>query len=191
MTWLELLASEYRIIVQNILAFTLIFAAFVWGSAPERAVAATWLVCFELGDWARDAYRDNAVQLLQVDYLLAAGDFVAGFCWVMIALYANRNYTLWIAGMQVLAMSAHLARGLVESISPIGYLVMVVAPGWFQLFILGIGLTRHILRKRKYGPYRDWRAVKNRPDPKPPSGGPNPFTSALDSVRNTWRDELK
>ena len=59
--------------------------------------------------------------------------------------------------MQVLIMAGHLARGMIEAIAPIAYATMVVAPGWIQLLILGAGVTRHILRKRKFGPYREWR----------------------------------
>lgn len=158
---LELLASEYRILAQDILALTLCLLALIWGGGPERAVAATWLIVFELANWIHEWVLGLGIRLTDVDVFLAAMDAIAGVLWITIALYANRNYTLWIAGMQLLAMTAHLARGLVEAVSPIAYLVMVVAPGWFQLVLLGVGLTRHVLRKRKYGPYRDWRIVPN------------------------------
>ena len=153
---LELLASDYRLIAQDVLAFSLIVGAFLWGGGPERAVAATWLIVFEIMGRLRRALVED-LQLADVDYFLASSDLVVGVCWITIALYANRNYTLWIAGLQILAMTAHFARGLAESISPIGYLTMVVAPGWFQLFFLGGGLAFHIRRVRRYGSYRDWR----------------------------------
>ena len=154
---LELLASEYRLVAQNILAFSLIICAFLWGGGPERAVAATWLIVFEILGRVRRAIVED-LQLIDVDAYLAAADLVAGACWITIALYANRNYTLWIAGLQILAMLAHIARGVAETISPVGYLTMVVAPGWFQLFFLGGGLIFHVRRVRRYGAYRDWRA---------------------------------
>ena len=158
---LELLASDYRIIVQNVLAFVLIAVAFVWGGGPERAVAATWLIVFEIAGRIRRALLDGGAQLSDVDIYIASADVVAGICWIGIALYANRNYTMWIAAMQVLAISAHVARGLAEAISPIGYVIMVVAPGWFQLFFLAGGLILHIRRKRRLGPYRDWRIIRS------------------------------
>lgn len=154
---LEIIASDYRLIAQNVLAFSLIAAAFVWGGGPERAVASTWLVIFEIGSRIRRAVVEN-LQLADVDIYLASADLVAGVCWITIAVYANRNYTLWIAGLQILAMTAHFARGVAEAISPIGYLTMVVAPGWFQLFFLAGGLAFHIRRVRKHGDYRDWRS---------------------------------
>lgn len=156
---LELLASEYRILAQDILAFTLCISAFIWGGGPERAVAATWLVVFEIAGRVYRLVADTGFKLTDVDLFLATTDGIAGIIWIVVALYANRNYTLWIAGMQVLAMTAHLARGLAETISPIAYITMVVAPGWFQLIFLAIGLIRHISRKRRFGEYRDWRLV--------------------------------
>ena len=45
---LELLASDYRSLVQDVLSVSLIMLAFIWGSGPERAVAATWLIAFEI-----------------------------------------------------------------------------------------------------------------------------------------------
>lgn len=158
---LQILASENRIIAQDALAFILCLAALFWGGGPERAVAATWFFIFEIAGRAYRAIWGASIQLVGVDYFLASSDILAGIIWILIALYANRTYVLWIAGLQMLAIMAHLARGLAESISPIGYGVMVVAPGWFQLFLLAGGLIGHVRRKRKYGPYRDWRIVSN------------------------------
>jgi len=156
---LELLASEYRVVAQDYLAWTICLAAFIWGAGPERAVAFVWLLLFEIIDGIYHVVSDAGYHLTNVDLFHAALDGVAGIAWISIALFANRNYPLWVAAMQVLAMTAHLARGLVEAVSPIAYLTMVVAPGWFQLIFLGIGLSRHVLRKRKFGPYRDWRVT--------------------------------
>jgi hypothetical protein len=97
-----------------------------------------------------------------IDPFYAMIDACAAICWVAIALFANRNYTLWIAAMQVLAITAHLARGLVEAIAPVGYIIMISVPGWAQLLLLGAGLSRHIYRKRRHGQYRDWRIHKPR-----------------------------
>ena len=158
---LELLASDYRAYAQDILAYTICIVALIWGGGPERAVAVTWLILFE---FAIGMYRNilgAEYRLTEIDLFLASTDILAALVWITVALYANRNYPMWIAGMQLLAMTAHVARGLVEAISPITYIAMVIAPGWFQLIFLGIGLSRHIMRKRKHGAYRDWRIVRS------------------------------
>ena len=131
--------------------------AFVWVATPERVIAASWLVLFELSSWMYAAVWGTNFQLGTVDLVFAATDVLAGIIWLAVALNANRNYPLFIAAMQILAIAGHLSRGLIEAISPIAYAVMVIAPGWIQLLILGTGVIRHILRKRKFGSYREWR----------------------------------
>jgi hypothetical protein len=81
---------------------------------------------------------------------------LAGFA--AIALNANRNYPLWAAGFQLVAVGSHLVRGLVDSVSPIAYAILAVGPSYCQLALLFAGLLRHRARLRRYGPYRDWRA---------------------------------
>jgi len=154
---LELLASDYRPIAQDILAYSLCLIAFIWGAGPERVIATTWLVLFEFSYLIYDYFWRDSLQLTQIDTFLAFTDVAAGFAFLAIALNANRNYPLFIAAMQLLAISSHLSRGLIESISPIAYIVMALAPGWLQLIIFAAGLTRHIQRKRRYGTYRSWR----------------------------------
>ena len=155
-----LLASDTRAWFQDVLVYGLCVIAILWGAGPERAAIAIWWTCLELPDLAYRYVLGMDVLLTGVDGYLAAKDLAAGLLWIVLALYANRNYTLWIAGTQLLAMGSHVARGLVESISPIAYIFMVVAPGWIQLALMVVGFSRHILRRRKYGVYRDWRVIK-------------------------------
>jgi hypothetical protein len=173
-----LLLSEIRFVLQDVLAVALCLAAFIWGGGPEKAVAATWLVVFEIfGRIHKFAFGPGYV-LLDVDPFLAGKDLLAGALWLVIALYANRNWTLWVAGTQVLAVGAHLARALADAVSPIAYAAMVVAPGWIQLLLLAAGLSRHVLRTREYGDYRDWRTG--------PRGRPLPFVERL----GDWKEAV-
>lgn len=154
---LELIASDYRLVVQDILALSICLAAFVWGAGPERAIAAVWLICFEASTRVYGLLTDRGYQLESTDIVLASTDLIAGILWTIIALNANRNYPLFIAALQLLVLAAHLTRGVIEAISPVSYAIMIILPGWLQLVILGAGLARHILRKRSYGAYREWR----------------------------------
>jgi hypothetical protein len=154
---LEWLASDYRPLVQDVVALSTCLAAFVWGAGPERATATVWLVCFELAGLVYRTILGGDYQLQSTDFYLASTDLCAGVLWILIALNANRNYPLIIAALQLLVMSAHLARGFLEAISPVAYATMVIAPGWLQLFILALGVSRHFKRHRRYGPYRAWR----------------------------------
>ena len=188
---LELLFWENRGVLQDALVISIALAAFLWGGGPERAVIAVWLITFELA--SKVMYFSFGPQhlLLGMDPISTSQDVLAGLLWIGIALYANRIYTLWIAAFQIWAIMAHVARGIVEGISPIGYATMFILPGWFELIIMAIGLSCHIRRKRKYGPYRDWRIVR-----KP--GNLDQSKSATESIRSlskglskTWRDDLK
>ncbi|MEL7190403.1 MAG: hypothetical protein AAGK17_12685 [Pseudomonadota bacterium] len=152
--------------------------ALIWGGGPERVFALSWAILFELATLLNREIWGFGRTLTGIDPYFATIDVLACLVWIGSALYANRNYTLWIAAMQVLAVSAHLARGLVESISPIAYATTVIAPGWFQLLIFGVGLSRHIIRRKKYGLYRDWRiSNKNRSNPIKKGKKPIPLRS--------------
>ena len=189
---LELLASDYRSLAQDLLAITICVAAMIWGGWPERAVAVTWMVVFEFGRFLyRDVLGVSTVQLLGVDSFLISADLIAGIAWITIALYANRNYTLWIAGLQILAIFAHLARFMSDQVAPLTYLVMIVAPGWLQLSVLGVGLVRHIKRKRIYGPYRDWRSSYPAARAQYAANSPDAPAAWMHGPGQTWRDNLK
>ena len=181
----DLIFSDYRPYVQDVVAWALCCAALVWGGGPERVVAATWLIFFELGDILHKTVFGVGRQLEVIDWYFASIDVFVGGVYIGTALYANRNYTLWIAAMQVLAMIAHVSRGMIDVISPITYAVMVIAPGWLQLLFLAIGLTRHIRRRRKHGEYRDWRFIPGRSvDP----GSPQFW---MPDAPASWRDNVK
>lgn len=164
-----LLVSEYRHVLQDVLAVGVCLAAFIWGGGPERVVAATWLIVFELGGRLYRGLFSDGFRLLEVDPFLASADLSAGAIWILVALYANRIYPLWIAGTQILAIAAHLSRALAESVSPLAYATMFIAPGWIQLVLLGAGVLRHALRVRRHGEYRDWRTG--------PGGAPLPLVA--------------
>lgn len=160
---IDILAFEYRAEFQSVYAWIICVAALVFGGGPERAFAMVWLILFKIVDGIYHAFVEQSYQMIGVDVFHASLDAIALVVWVAIALFANRNYPLWIAAMQLLAVVAHLARGLVESIAPVAFAVMAFAPGYFQLAFITVGLVRHLLRKREYGSYRDWRVVRARP----------------------------
>ncbi len=159
----DFLALEYRAEIQSIYAWVICGAALIWGGGPERAIAGVWLLLFKVADGIYHEVFERAYQLVSVDVAHAIIDTAAAFSMVLIALYANRNYPLFMAAMQLLAVTAHVARGIAEPISPLAYAVMAFAPAYFQLAFLTAGLVRHILRKRKHGSYRDWRVARSWP----------------------------
>lgn len=148
---------EYRSTIQIVLSWLLCLSALRWGGGPEKAVAIIWLLVFELIHRGYHLFLNPVFQVDQFDTYHASQDLLVAIGFVGVALYANRIYTLWIASFQLIAFSAHLARLVADEISPIAYALLVIAPSWFQLFILWMGLVAHVRRKKEFGEYRDWR----------------------------------
>ena len=150
------LQSTYRDEFQ--LAAIVLLAVLSWyrGGGPERASAATMLAMF-LVDRVRRALFDTQIDLWSTDLWYFSLDLAVLVAFFAIALRANRMYPLALAAFQLVAVCAHLARSLVESVSPIAYFVMYVTPSYFQLIIIGVGLWAHRRRVSQFGDYRDWR----------------------------------
>ena len=188
---LDLLFSDSRALLQDILAWSICAAALIWGGEPEKAAALVWIVFFELFTALYTVTTGEQFQADHLDTFFAGIDIAAAFCWISIALFANRNYTLWIAAMQVLAMTAHLARGLVEAISPLAYVTMVAVPGWLQLVFLASGIACHALRERKHGQYRDWRQSELPAGIAGAVDAGQPHVALNQVSQPSWRDDLK
>lgn len=99
---------------------------------------------------------DPSLQGVDLGHLFI--DLSACAAMIVIALRANRMYTLWLAGLQILAFLAHLARELVETISPIAYAILYMGPFYFQIIILAFGIWLHHRRVTLHGNYRQWRS---------------------------------
>jgi len=154
---LELLVSDYRPLLQDVLTYSIFVAALIFGGGPERATIGMWMLFFEFPKFVYKSVWGGSFQFQSMDMFLASSDLFVGFAWIWIALHANRNYPMLIAGLQLLAIAAHVARGALEVISPLAYAIMFIAPGWIQLVVMAIGIARHAKRENRFGPYRDWR----------------------------------
>lgn len=147
---------EYRAPAQSFV----ILALFVWsmwkGGGPERGMAST-LVAMDLVDFAYHALWGAGQNFAVTDGVHFAIDLGGCAAMVAIALFANRMYTLWMAAFQIIAVNAHLARELVEGIAPIAYVILYIAPSYFQIILLACGIWLHRGRLARFGPYRDWR----------------------------------
>ena len=157
------LLNAYRGDVQYIASILLGLAMWRWGAGPERAMAIMFTgvmvgpsILFRLFANSTMLFGDFALVYVAVDALALAG-FMA------IALNANRNYPLWVAGFQLVAVGSHIVQGVVDAVSPIAYVILAVGPSYCQLALLLAGLLRHRRRLKRFGPYRDWRRGHNLP----------------------------
>ncbi|MFL0355640.1 hypothetical protein ACI5KX_04095 [Erythrobacter sp. GH1-10] len=169
---LELIV-EYRDDAQHIASILLGLAMWRWGGAPEKIVALTFVVLFTLPNMITGFVSGGALLFIEGGTFYAGIDVVAAVIFVAVALNANRNYTLWIAGFQLVATFSHAVRFMVDVVSPLAHAMMVIGPSYFQLILMTAGLVRHIRREKRHGSYRDWRITPKQPwDLVEPGGGP-------------------
>lgn len=154
--WIELF-NTYRVSAQHLTAVLLAAAIWRWGGAPERWLIGTFLATMVAPMYAvywLDLGPVESGPYAPVVFLL---DLIAAALFIAIALNANRNYPLWIAGFQIVALVAHLVKALIDTVSPLSFAILVIGPSYCQLLLLLGGSVRHWLRERRYGPYREWR----------------------------------
>lgn len=156
------LFNEYRSDVQHIASVFLALAIWRWGGGPER-----WLIGLFIATMVAPFYLFKLFGLGNVAFgpyywLWICIDGVAIVAFVAVALNANRNYPLWVAAFQLVAIGAHAVRGMADAVSPFAYLVLSTGPSYCQLLLIFGGFLRHVQRERRFGPYREWRLARDR-----------------------------
>lgn len=126
------------------------------GAGPERVIAITMILSFLFHRLFHNPNVDGS-DLMSLNEFYLANDIGLGIAFIITALFANRMYTLWIAGFQIVALQAHLARYLMADISPLAYAFMTIGPMYLQIIALALGTWMHTRRVRRYGSYRSWR----------------------------------
>ncbi len=160
-SFFELLAhsSPWRGYVQDVWVLVLLVASFIWGGGPEKACITIWALVFSTSAAIREFVAENtglSPYYLSDIYLPSfAGDLVVLIGFVGLALYANRQYVFWLAAWQIIAVMAHVVRGMDEAISPFTYVFMTAGPGWMQVWIMTGALIVHM--RREPGRFADWR----------------------------------
>lgn len=154
------LYNAYRVPALHLTSLLLAAAIWRWGGSPER-----WLISIFLATMVLPVYL---VWWLGVGAALEVGpyapyvlllDIFAAALFIGVALNANRNYPLWMAGFQLVAVGADLVQALVDSVSPFAVAILVIGPSYCQLALLLAGFVRHVLRQRRFGQYREWRVT--------------------------------
>lgn len=159
------LTGHWRISLQETWTIALLGTALIWGGGPEKVVICVWLIVIELSDYlminVEETLEANQVLWSGVHstYLLVDCLLLAGF--VALALVANRRYVFWIAGLQVIAVMGHVVRASTDDLMIFVYGLMVIGPGWLQIFVMTAGQIAYLRRKR--GVYADWIWQVRRP----------------------------
>jgi hypothetical protein len=152
------LFNTYRADAQHIASVLLALAIWRWGGAPERWSIGLLVVLMLLPIYTFEWLKlgDNAFGPFA--WVWVATDLIAAAGFILIAVYANRNYPLWVAGFQVVAVSAHAVKGLIDTVTPLAYLILAIGPSYCQILLIFAGFVRHVMRQRRFGHYRAWRS---------------------------------
>ncbi len=149
--------NAHRADLQYIAGILLGLAMWRWGAGPERGMAILFSGVMMVPAIAVRLFSDSNLIFGNFALLYVTIDVIALSGFVLVGLNANRNYPLWVAGFQIVAVGSHLVKGIVDAVSPLAYMVMAVGPSYCQLALLLAGLLRHRVRLRRFGAYRDWR----------------------------------
>jgi len=158
MSWIWwLLTFEFRWLLQLFLIILTCAAMLRWGGGPERALA--WGVSgLIVVDRFYHAIWGNAVwgnEWTELYHTLQDGTLACVF--LLIALYANRTYPMFIAAFQLISLIGHFLPFISGSISKLTTAIVIVAPAWGILFTMMVGFAFYQRRLRQTGPIRDWR----------------------------------
>lgn len=124
------------------------------GGAPERtaigiAIAAsvlTWLV----------ASPDVSNRWHHVEIGVFLVDFATLIAFLVLALLADRFWTLWITGIHLIGIATHTAKLLSANVVPWVYLHMQALWAYPILLAMVFGTARHQKRLRLYGADNSW-----------------------------------
>ncbi len=155
--------SAHAADIQNIVFISLLLMMWRWGGGPERGLAIIFASTVVAPSLTFQMLSDGIGDLGKFSLFFGLADALALAGLLLIALNANRTYTLWITGFQVVAFSAHLVKGMVGQVSPNAHIVLAAAPGLCQVFLLFVGFVQHRVRISRFGAYRDWRSGHDLP----------------------------
>lgn len=126
------------------------------GAMPERILSSLF-VAMPVADALYHLASHGALYFGTINvghFVIDALAFVIAFA---VALYANRIYPLWIAGVQLIALLSHFYKLVLGDFDLLAYQIMQTIPSYLQIAVLACGVMAHILRHRKTGNYPSWR----------------------------------
>jgi len=97
---------------------------------------------------------DNRFTHPEIGILIVDLAMLAAF--LMLALNAERYWTIWICSMQIIQVLSHIPKMLIPELLPQAYFVIGAIWAYPMLIVLTIGTYRHQQRLQLYGADRSW-----------------------------------
>tara|TARA_R110000765_G_C18758442_1_gene588710 strand:- start:238 stop:696 length:459 start_codon:yes stop_codon:yes gene_type:complete len=136
----------------SLLMVVCIYSA-IWGGKPERRAVMIFIVGLAMTLVAISLSGDKYTHL-------EIGIFVADvwilLAFVVLALSAERYWTLWICAMQVIQVLSHIPKMLIPELLPQAYYITIAFWAYPMLIVLAVGTYRHQQRLRQFGADRSW-----------------------------------
>lgn len=125
----------------------------IYGGQPERIVAAVLLSTFLLDPLLHQLFISAAGSFDPAHLVLDTAAFLA---FTVVALNANRLWTLWLSALQLITLLSHAIRLFDVSIHPTIYVAMQVVWSYPALLLLAIGTANHRQRLTMVVEDRSW-----------------------------------
>lgn len=142
-----------RVFIFNALQVAASAYAIGRGGAPERLAGAALLAAAG-GTWLLQS--PAAVRFVGVELGVLAVDVILLAVLLVIALHADRWWTLWMTALHALGTGAHFVRFVDQDVLRFVYALLTATWSYPILVLLTVGTARHRLRIRRSGHDLDW-----------------------------------
>jgi len=137
------------------------------GGAPERIGAA---IIF-LGSILTYAVpSSSATDYLSVEFGIFLIDLACLAAFLILALFAERFWPLWLTALQIIGVAGHAVKGADPDTIRRAYAFVLAFWSYPMLFLIALGTWRHRQRLARNGVDPSWSSFSTRSGPEPPAG---------------------
>ncbi|MEH6715631.1 hypothetical protein [Parasphingorhabdus flavimaris] len=136
----------------TLLAVVCIYAA-IRGGQPERRAVVIFIIGIAMTLIAAPLSADRYAE---IEFGIFAADLLILLAFMMLALSAERYWTIWICAMQVIQVLSHIPKMIIPELLPQAYYIVIAFWVYPMLLTLAIGTYRHQQRLRQFGVDRSW-----------------------------------
>lgn len=127
--------------------------ALLRGGAPERVVAGSLLTAYVA---TLLAYSELPTRFEKVEIAVLLVDTILLLGLIAVALRADRVWPLFVAGLHLTTIGAHLIKFFDGNMIRVTYAVMIAAWSYPMLVLLAVGTWRHRRRLKIHGDDHPW-----------------------------------